>query len=251
MKHFAVVQHSYSEFLGVIESQLEKRDIGFSYFRVFLTQELPSSALTFDALFLLGGPMSPLETEKYPWLEQELQTIGAFRKAQRPVIGFGLGALMIAQYEGAELSLEPYHNAYFTTAHATEAGRDDPLAQAVDGRQVIVWSAGVAKLPEHIQPLVVDDEGRWIAFRPEDGGAMALLFRPEMKPGLIEDILMEEDRETPDNVGELLAQARELWPEMQRTTDQVLVALVRELSLMSERRKPRVFALNVAPADKS
>lgn len=35
MKHFAVVQHSYSEFLGIVESQLEKRDIGFSYFRVF------------------------------------------------------------------------------------------------------------------------------------------------------------------------------------------------------------------------
>ncbi|WP_308387853.1 GMP synthase [Acidithiobacillus sp. AMEEHan] len=251
MKHFAVVQHSYSEFLGIIESQLEKRDIGFSYFRVFLSQELPSSALTFDALFLLGGPMSPMEQDKYPWLEQELQTIGAFRKAGRPIVGLGLGALLIAQYEGAELSLEPYHNAYFTTAHATAAGRDDPLARAVDGRQVMVWSAGTAKLPESIQPLVVDDEGRWIAFRPKDGGAMAMLFRPEMKPGLIEDILMEEDRETPDNIGELLAQARELWPEMQKTTDRVLVALVQELSLMSEKRKPRVFALNVAPAEKS
>jgi GMP synthase-like glutamine amidotransferase len=249
MKHFAVVQHSYSEFLGVIESQLEKRDIGFSYFRVFLTQDLPSSALTFDALFLLGGPMSPLETEKYPWLEQELHTIAAFRKAGRPVVGFGLGALLIAQQVGAELSLEPYHNAYFTTAHATEFGRDDPLAQAVDGRQVMVWSPGTAKLPDSVTPLLVDDDGNWIAFRPEDGSAMALLFRPEMKPGLIEDILMEEDRETPDNIGDLLAQARELWPEMQKTTDQVLVALVQELSLMSERRKPRVFVLNVAPGN--
>ncbi|MCE5387942.1 MAG: GMP synthase [Acidithiobacillus sp.] len=245
MKHFAVVQHSYSEFLGVIESQLEKRDIGFSYFRVFLTQELPSSALTFDALFLLGGPMSPLETEKFPWLQKELQTIGAFRKAQRPVVGFGLGALLLAQYEGAELALEPYHNAYFTTAHATEAGKNDPLAQAVDGRQVMVWSPGTAQLPDHLPPLVIDDDGRWIAFRPEDG-AMAMLFRPEMKPGLIEDILMEEDREVPENITELLAQARELWPQMQETTDRVLVALVRELSLMSERRKPRVFSLNVA-----
>ncbi|MBU2754762.1 GMP synthase [Acidithiobacillus sp. CV18-2] len=251
MKHFAVVQHSYSEFLGIIESQLEKRDIGFSYFRVFLNQELPSSALTFDALFLLGGPMSPLEQDKYPWLEQELQTIAAFRKAGRPIVGLGLGALLIAQQEGAELSLEPYHNAYFTTAHATEAGRNDPLAQAVDGRQVMVWAAGTAQLPDAIEPLVVDDEGRWIAFRPNDGSAMALLFRPEMKPGLIEDILMEEDREMPDNIGDLLAQARELWPEMQKTTDLVLVALVQELSLMSEKRKPRVFSLNLAPADKS
>jgi GMP synthase-like glutamine amidotransferase len=244
MKHFAVVQHSYSEFLGIVETQLEKRDIGFSYFRVFLSNELPSNALTFDALFLLGGPMSPLESDKYKWLTQELNTIAIFRKAKRPVVGFGLGALLLAQYEGAELHLEPYHNAYFTMAHATEAGRDDPLAQAVDGAQVMVWSPGTATLPEGVKPLVVDDEGRWIAFRPEEG-VVGLLFRPEMKPGLIEDILMEEDRETPENIGELLGQARALWPEMQKTTDRVIIALVRELSLMTEKRKPRVFSLKV------
>ncbi|OYV78419.1 MAG: GMP synthase, partial [Acidithiobacillus ferrivorans] len=129
-----------------------------------------------------------------------------------------------------------------------EAGRNDPLAQAVDGAQVMVWSPGIATLPEGIEPLVVDDEGRWIAFRPEEG-VVGLLFRPEMKPGLIEDILMEEDRETPENIGELLGQARALWPEMQKTTDRVIVALVRELSLMTEKRKPRVFALKVDTGD--
>ncbi|MHB8249269.1 MAG: type 1 glutamine amidotransferase [Acidithiobacillus sp.] len=244
MKHFAVVQHSYSEFLGLIESQLEKRDIGFSYFRAFLNQDLPGSALTFDALFLLGGPMSPLESDAHPWLLQERNVIGAFRKAGRPVVGLGLGALLLAQYEGAELSREPYHNAYFTTAHATEAGRDDPLAQAVDGAEVLVWSPGVARLPEGIAPLVVDDAGNWIAFRPEPG-AVGMLFHPEMKPGMIEDIIMEEDREVPENVGELLETARRLWPQMQETTDRVVVALVHELSLMQERRKPRVFSLKV------
>ncbi|AEK58975.1 GMP synthase [Acidithiobacillus caldus] len=244
MKHFAVIQHSYSEFLGTLEAQLEKRAISYSYFRVFLNQELPSSALTFDALFLLGGPMSPLETDKYPWLTQELQTIAAFRKADRPVVGFGLGGLLLAQYEGAQLQLEPYHNAYFTTAHLGPAGKGDVLAEAVAGRKVMVWAPGTAILPPGKEALLVDDAGRWIAFRP-DSGSMSLLFRPEMKPGLIEDILMEEDREVPEHIGELLEEARRLWPEMQQTTDQTLVALVRELSLMSERRKPRVFALKV------
>ena len=108
----------------------------------------------------------------------------------------------------------------------------------------MVWSPGRATLPEDIKPLVVDDDGRWIAFRAEDG-VVGLLFRPEMKPGLIEDILMEEGRETPGNIGELLEQARALWPEMQKTTDRVIIALVRELSLMTEKRKPRVFSLKV------
>ncbi|EGQ61207.1 hypothetical protein GGI1_05176, partial [Acidithiobacillus sp. GGI-221] len=39
--------------------------------------------------------------------------------------------------------------------------------------------------------------------------------------------------------------ARALWPEMQKTTDRVIIAMVRELSLMTEKRKPRVFSLKV------
>jgi hypothetical protein len=50
MKRFAAVQHSYSEFLGAIEKQLENRGIGFTYFRPFTGQSLPASALQFDAL---------------------------------------------------------------------------------------------------------------------------------------------------------------------------------------------------------
>ena len=38
MQNYCVVQHTYSEFLGLIERQLEKRDIGFSYYRPFVGQ---------------------------------------------------------------------------------------------------------------------------------------------------------------------------------------------------------------------
>ena len=63
MKQFAVVQHTYSEFLGLIENQLEKRDIGFAYFRPFVGQDLPGSAGQFDALFVLGGQATPSDQD--------------------------------------------------------------------------------------------------------------------------------------------------------------------------------------------
>ena len=44
MKKFFVVQHSYAEFLGPIEKQLESRNIGFQYLRPFLGSYLPTSA---------------------------------------------------------------------------------------------------------------------------------------------------------------------------------------------------------------
>lgn len=244
MKQFVVVQHTYSEFLGLIENQLEKRDIGFVYFRPFVGQELPGSAGRFDALFLLGGAYPTNDTESCPWVEDELRLIGVFRQAKRPVVGMGFGGMLVAQYEGAQIEEEPFFNARWTTAHLTEAGRGDALAEAVDGRKVLVMVNGSAKLPPGISPILVDDDGQWIAIRP-DPLSYGLLFRPELKPGMLEDMIMEARRPTPDNIGELLGEARNQWVDTQTTTDKVVVALVTELDLMNERHKMPVFNLQV------
>ncbi len=244
MKRFVVVQHTYSEFLGTIENQLEKRDIGFVYFRPFVGQDLPGSAGQFDALFLLGGSRPTADRETCPWIDDELRLIGVFRQAHRPIVAIGFGALLLAEYEGASISPEPFHTAYWTTGHRTDAGAGDALAEAVDGRRLLVMYNGSATLPAGMEPIVVDDDGRWLAFRP-DRESYAMLFRPELKPGMIEDMIMEAKRRVPDNIGELLAQARQEWQGMQQTKDQVIIALVKELDLMKERHKMPVFHLNV------
>lgn len=244
MKRFVVVQHTYSEFLGLIESQLEKRDIGFHYFRPFVGQQLLGSAAQYDALFLLGAAQPPTARKAYPWIDDELALIGVFREAKRPVVGFGFGALLIAEYEGAQVSGEPFHQAYWTVARKTEAGKGDPLAEAVDGRCVLVLYNGSASLPATIAPILVGEKGEWLAIRPEPL-TYGMLFRPELKPGMLEDMVMEAKRITPPNIGELLQQARAEWQGMQALTDQVVVALVKALDLMQERRKPPVFHVNV------
>jgi len=244
MKRFAVVQHTYSEFLGTIEHQLEKRDIGFSYFRPFVGQELPGSAGQFDALFVLGGARPTADRETCPWVDDELRLIGAFRQAHRPIVAFGFGALLLAEYEGAKISAEPFHTAYWTTGHKTKAGEGDALAEAVDGRRLLVMYNGSAILPSGMEPIVVDDKGSWLAFRPNKE-SYGMLFRPELKPGMIEDMIMEAKRRVPDDISEILTQARQEWAGMQQTKDQVIVALVKELDLMHERHKMPVFHLNV------
>ncbi len=242
MKRFIAVQHSYSEFLGSIEKQLENRGIGFSYFRPFTGQSLPASALQFDALWLLGGAHAPADRAQVPWLDEELRLLRAFTAAHRPVIGLGFGALLLALAAGGEPQPDDGPYAYWTTAHATAAGAADPVAQAIDGRRVLVAASGRVTLPEGIAPLATDDDGRWILLR--QGEACGLLFRPEMTPGMIEDTIMEEGRPLPEDIGEVLARARELWPEFRETTDRVIAALVAELDLMQERRKPPVFRIH-------
>ncbi len=244
MKRYAVIQHSYSEFLGLIEAQLEARDIGFTYFRPFVDQDLPGTAIHFDALFVLGGAFPLTDERRNPWLAEERRLLARFRQAQRPVVGLGYGGLLVAAEAGANLSDEPFHNAYWTRARKTAAGEGDPLAEAVDGRRVLVMFNGSAQLPEGVEPLLVDEQGRWLAIRP-DSLSYGLLFRPELKPGMLEDMIMEDDRPVPDDMGMLLETARMEWADSQQTTDRVVVALVKALELMKERRKAPVFHLNV------
>ena len=103
---------------------------------------------------------------------------------------------------------------------------------------------GKVDLPEGIEPIIVDDAGNWLAIRP-DALTYGILFRPEIKPGMIEDMIMEQNRPLPENIGELLSEARMNWVDMQVTMDKVVVALVTALDLMKERRKMPVFSLNV------
>jgi GMP synthase (glutamine-hydrolysing) len=250
MKRFMVVQHTYSEFLGPIEKQLESRDIGFQYQRPFLGADLPGTATQHDALWLLGGAYPVTDSEACPWIDDEMRLIGLFKRMKRPIVGIGFGALAVVQYEGGIVHEEPYFNAYFTTCHKTEAGRDDLLANAVDGKKMLVMYNGSADLPAGIEPIVVDDEGNWLAIHPDEL-TYAMLFRPEIKPGMIEDMIMEDNRPLPDNIGDLLGEARELWMQTQKNTAEVSLALVTALDLMTEHRKMPVFSLNVVKTDDS
>ncbi len=118
MKHFIAVQHSYSEFLGTIERQLENRGIGFTYFRPITGQSLPASALQYDALWLLGGAYAPADREHTPWLDEELRLLRSFERACRPAVGLGFGALLIAQAAGGVPAGDTTPYAYWTTARA-------------------------------------------------------------------------------------------------------------------------------------
>lgn len=248
MIRFVAVQHTFSEFFGALEPQLEARDIGFTYLRVVTGQDVIGSALQHDALWLLGGAYPATDREHCPWIADELRLIGVFQKARRPVVGLGLGAHLVALSAGGTAHAEPLHDAYWTTAHLTPAGREDPLARAIDGRKVLVMANGRVDLPARLDPIAVDDAGRWIAIRP-DALTYGLLFRPELKPGMIEDMVMEQDRPVPEHIGELIESARAQWDETQRTVDLVMVALVQALDLMRERRKMPVFTLKAVRSD--
>lgn len=243
IRHLAI-QHTFSEFLGTFEHQLEGRGIGFSYQRPMTGQDVAGSALQFDALWLLGGAWPVADTEHCPWVPDELRLVEIFRRAGRPVIGLGFGGHVVAQAFGGRPQPGPEFDARWTRAVKTAAGEGDPLAEAVHGLYVPVLSAGDVALPDGMSPILTDEAGQWLAIRPAPT-CYGLNFRPELKPGMIEDMIMEGDRPTPDNIGDLLDETRRRWAELQQLGDLAMGALVGALDLMQERRKAPVFSLKV------
>jgi GMP synthase (glutamine-hydrolysing) len=240
VKRFLAVQHSFAEFFGALEAQWEARGIGFKYVRPVTGEDVAGTPSQFDALWLLGAAHAAADREHCPWIDDELRLVRAFAKSRRPVVGLGFGAHVLAAAYGAALSAEPAHDARFATARALAA--DDPVARAIDGRRVLVMACGSAELGPALEPVAVDEAGRWLAFRTGQLG-YGLLFRPELKPGMLEDMVMEDGRPLPQDIGTLIEAAREQWPSMQDTSDRVAAALVAALGLMDERAKPPVFRI--------
>jgi len=239
VKRFLAVQHTFSEFFGALEAQWEARGIGFRYVRPVAGDDVAGTPSQFDALWLLGAAWPAADREHCPWVDDEIRLVSAFLKAKRPVVGLGCGAQVLAAAHGASLHAEPQHDTYFTRARALA---DDPLARAVDGRMVLVMANGRAGPAPALQPVVAAEDGRAIAFR---AGALGygLSFRPELKPGMLEDMVMEEGRPLPEDIGALIESAREQWPQLQETTGRVAAALVEALGLMDERAKAPVIRI--------
>lgn len=240
MPRFLAVQHTFSEFFGALEPHWEARGIGFSYVRTVAGDDVAGTPSRFDALWLLGAAYPVADRVRCPWVEAEIRLVRAFARMRRPVIGLGGGAHVLAAAGGAALATEPWQDAYFTRAVALEG--DDPVARAVHGRRVLVLVNGRAELGAGQTPVVADEAGRWIAFRSEAPG-YGLLFRPELRPGMLEDMVMEEDREMPGDIGALIETAREHWPELEETGTGVMMALVGALGLMDERPKSRIIPI--------
>lgn len=91
-----VLQHHENITLGNLEPVL--REHGYDIRVVDVTRE-PVSALDpedGDLLIVLGGHQGAYETEKHPYLAEELELIRRRIEAERPIFGVCLGAQLMA-----------------------------------------------------------------------------------------------------------------------------------------------------------
>lgn len=108
-----------------------------------------SDELNFDLLVIMGGPQSPLETDKYPYLSDEIAFARKAIKANKCVWGTCLGAQIIAEALGAKtLRSENKEIGMYPVEVLAEAKHDPVFSQFGNSFNAIHWHNDMPGIPE-------------------------------------------------------------------------------------------------------
>ncbi|MGI9422608.1 MAG: hypothetical protein ACR2PA_05405 [Hyphomicrobiaceae bacterium] len=224
MKHVTVIQHTQSEWLGLLEDHLEGRGIRFGYVRPFAAGvALPKVDVIGDGLIILGGGIwGSVSHPRLPTLEDEIRLARACLMLDIPVIGFDLGAqiLSIAADGGAdptELSCR------VTTALRTSDGvLDGFLPPAMP---LVEYGRDRSVPPGYAKVLARDENDQVLIFQIGDQ-SFGFSGNPGTKLAMIEDLVMEFE-ECPADIQVRLGKIRDARKAMEDALVPLMTGLMR------------------------
>lgn len=182
----AVIQHTEAEYLGLIEDHFEGRNIRFRYFRPFAHGgTLPMMPQGFDGLILLGGgPYGVVSGSILPSLGPELRLVKDFLAEGKPVLGIGLGSVILAVAAGGGALEAPLR------MDVVEAQPESGTWLCETGPFPLALYLRDAPLPpENATVLARSAAGDPVVW--EAGRALGFLGHPGAKRGMVEDLAME------------------------------------------------------------
>ena len=232
MNVVAVIQHTAGEYLGLIEDHLEGRRIRFQYYRPFAAGKLPAPELPADALMLLGGgPWGAAGGRDLPTLQQEIDLTRQRLDEGTPVVGFGLGAQILALAAGG--GAEPRA---LTFEHLAVTRVDDGALNGFlpESFHQVVYMRDWPILPQTAAVLATDEHGRPAVWRVGEN-AYGFSGNPGIKLGMVEDLIMEFEEVPADTAGPLEG-LRALQPALEDALVPIMTGLVQCTSLMSRPR---------------
>lgn len=229
MKAIAVIQHTSAEYLGLIEDHLEGRGTRFQYFRPFTSDgKLPVETALNDGLILLGaGPWGCAGQQDVPSLQDEIAITKIALQKQVPVVGFGFGAHVLALASGGQAQAAPLRM-QVGTADRTEA--DGLRGFVPEHFAVATYLRDRIVLPSDAKVLASfgdDDPAIWQVGKNNFG----FIGHPGLKPGMVEDLIMEFD-EAPPQASTQLSELDAVKTEIADALVPLMTGLVRECGWM-------------------
>ncbi len=229
MKKLCVLQHTEAEFLGLLEDHFESRAIRFQYLRPFTPgSTLAAEATGFDGLVLLGaGPLGIVSNPLLPSLAAELRLARDFLRRGLPILGFGLGACLLAVAAGGGADEAPLR---FTLGTAQRV-KADALGGHLPARfPFAVYMRDRPVLPKDATVLAVDEAGAPALFAL-NRNCLGFLGHPGVKSAMIEDLVMEFD-EAPEDVAGTLPRLRAAQGAIAAALSEIMVGVVMATHLM-------------------
>lgn len=229
-----IIQHTDSEYLGLMEDHFEGRGIRFTYLRPHTSNgKLPSTAQHFDAIvFLGGGPWGAAGTNDLPTLQAEVAMAHECFALGIPQIGIGLGALIVAMGAGGKAEDAPLR---FQVLDAV-CQKDDALQGFMpETYPVAVYMRDRLVLPAYADVLAASADGEPLAFQLGEK-ALGFLGHPGAKRAMIEDLVMEFDV-SPEDIGSELDKLTRATPLLEDALVKMMTGIIKVTDLMT----PKVF----------
>jgi GMP synthase-like glutamine amidotransferase len=232
MKYLSVVQHTQSEWLGHLEDHLEGRGIRFGYSRPFASGgKLPHPDMVGDGLIMLGGGPWGTATvgRKLPTLEAEIRLARTCLMLEKPVIGIGAGAQILA------IAGDGWSEAGPLIFSVGVARRIEAIALngfLPERFPTVVYMRDRPVPPAYARVLAVDDNGYPALFQI-GRNAFGFAGHPGVRRAMIEDLLMESD-DVPSESGPGLERLLTLGQGIEDALVPIMSGLVQLTGWMSE-----------------
>lgn len=188
------VLHAAFEKPGCIETWASKKGHTIEKSSPYRGETLPEID-KFDFLVVMGGPQSPLEIDKAPYLNDEIALIKKAIQQNKKIIGVCLGAQLIGEALGAKTERSPHREIGMHLVELLDDAKDDPVfSQFPKKFDVMHWHSDMPGIAENAVLLAKSEGCPRQAFRYGDriyGFQCHFEFTKELISGMIDNCVAD------------------------------------------------------------
>lgn len=142
------VIHAEFEKPGYIEIWAKKQGHHTQEVNPYKGEKLPD-AKSFDFLIVMGGPQSPLEIDKFPYLSDEIKLIKQAIKNKKRILGVCLGAQLIGEALGGTTERSPNREIGAYPIELFKEAQYDPVFRRFSEKFTVMhWHSDMPGIPK-------------------------------------------------------------------------------------------------------